>query len=104
MMDMYVSLLSSFFSLSELSVSPSTPSTLSGPSTWIPQGSNSITTGTYLTKLLGILSDYASDMSSSFAEISQGQNESGGLKALLDSVRWRFLDVLSDSWKNGILY
>ncbi|GJJ10531.1 hypothetical protein Clacol_004757 [Clathrus columnatus] len=90
----YVALLSDFFSLSDMAVTPSIADGCSIEPSFLPPGSNSLTTSFYLARILQEINDcvnelLTTDMSNDFSAI---------LQELLDSARWKFLDVLSFTW------
>jgi exocyst complex component 2 len=88
---LYISLLSEFFILNDvLSNSSTTTSPLH-----LPSHSNSLTTAHWLVKVLGEVQDCVTEISA----LELG--ESGLLKGLVESVRWRFEDVLVRSWMRG---
>jgi len=96
--DSYTDHLSKFFSLSdEVAVlSPSTPFP-----TWLPSYCNSFTDAHFLANILSVLSETSNDMNQVISEIMQTE-ETNGLKTLLESIRWKFGDLLAKAWKNGM--
>jgi exocyst complex component 2 len=96
----YIDLLTSFFALSEEISSPSqgSPVTKSG---WITPPTNSITTALYLNQIIASLSESINEMNNVTMEVAQGDTLGSGLKAFLESVRWKFTSLLSRCWKNG---
>jgi exocyst complex component 2 len=98
----YVSLISTYFSLSDEGVLSPTHTPSSALPTWIPPPTNSITTSFYLQKILTTLSEYLGELTNVVVEVSQG--EGSGLRGFLDSVRWKFEDILAVGWKNGVFH
>jgi len=93
---LYITLLSEFFRLSDVTVMVSQGSnSISLPH--MPSHSNSFTTAYFLTKMLGEVQDSVNEVN--------GMEISGeaalGLKSLLESVRWRFEDILNHAWIRG---
>ncbi|OJA13320.1 hypothetical protein AZE42_08619 [Rhizopogon vesiculosus] len=85
---LYISLLSEFFILNDvLSNSSITTSPLH-----LPSHSNSLTTAHWLSKILAEVQDCVTEISA----LELGEN--GLVKGLMESVRWRFEDVLVRSW------
>jgi hypothetical protein len=97
MTECFISLLSTFFSLSEdiSTQSPSIPLPI-----WIPSYCNSITDAHFLSNILSIISETSNDMNQVISEVSQS-GETTGLKSLLENMRWKFGDLLSKVWRNG---
>lgn len=94
---LYISLLSEFFTLSDMAVmSPSTFN--NGPPLLFPRNSHSLSTAHYLMKILGEIQETVTEINS--MEISNEATQN--LKSLLESVKWRFNDVLITSWYRGL--
>lgn len=93
---LYISLISEFFTLSDMAVMASPSSKGPGP-TLIPNDCHSLSTAHYLLKILGELQDSVNDLNG--LEISLEVTSS--LKSLLESVRWRFEDILVNTWLRG---
>lgn len=89
---LYISLLSEFFILNDVLSNSST--TTSPPH--LPSYSNSVTTAHWLTKILGEVNDCVTEVNA--LELGEG----GLVKGLVESVRWRFEDVLVRSWIRGM--
>ncbi len=93
---LYVSLLSEFFSFSDMAVM--TPSLEEGYFTpLLPANSNMLTTAHYLMKILSEIQDNVNEINS--MEISSEMRSS--LDGLLESAKWSFEDVLTHSWVRG---
>jgi exocyst complex component 2 len=94
---LYITLLSEFFKLSDVTVmvSPGSNSSVSLPH--MPSHSNSFTTAHFLMKMLGEVQDSVNEVNG--MEISS--EAASGLKSLLESVRWRFEDILNHAWIRG---
>ncbi|KAG6899205.1 hypothetical protein C0993_012333 [Termitomyces sp. T159_Od127] len=91
----YISLISEFFTLSDMAVmSPNSNNPL--PSN-LPQDSHSLATAHYLMKVLGELQDTVNELNG--LEISS--EVPSLLKNLLDSAKWKFLNVLVNAWLRG---
>ncbi|KAF9459756.1 exocyst complex component Sec5-domain-containing protein [Collybia nuda] len=90
---LYISLVSEFFTLSDMAVMASPSSSGNGPPL-LPTDSHSLSTAHYLTKILGELQESVNELNG--MEIS---NEvTSGLKSLLESAKWRFEDILVNAW------
>lgn len=91
---LYISLLSEFFTLSSVTtmVSPASNNT---PPLHFPQDSHSLSTAHYLLKILADIQETVTELNG--MEISKDS----GLNDFLESVRWRFTDVLANSWLQG---
>ncbi|KAG1721393.1 exocyst complex component Sec5-domain-containing protein [Suillus paluster] len=85
---LYISLLSEFFILSDILSKSSTPNS----PLHLPSHSNSLTTAHWLTKILSEVQDCVTEIGA--LELGEG----GLVKGLVESVRWRFEDVLVKSW------
>lgn len=91
---LYVSLISEFFTLSDMAVMAS--SNNKAPPL-LPVNSHSISTAHYLLKFLNDIQETVNELNS--MEISN--EASAGLKSLLESAKWRFEDVLVTAWLRG---
>ncbi|KAF8512663.1 exocyst complex component Sec5-domain-containing protein [Hysterangium stoloniferum] len=91
----YIALLSEFFSFSDMAVmAPASGDSKGAEPKFIPPGTNSLTSGFYLSRILQEISECINDVGA--AEVS---SEAGaGLRELLDSARWKFIDVLGHTW------
>ncbi|KAI0360481.1 hypothetical protein OH77DRAFT_1445304 [Trametes cingulata] len=88
---LYISLLSEFFLFSDMAVmSPGRDTT----PPLFPKSSNSLTTAHHLMKILGEIQDSVNDVTG--MEISSEATSS--LKSLLESARWKFSDLLVNTW------
>jgi len=94
---LYISLISEFFLLSDIVVMLS-----AGPSKnvlpMLPTNVHSIATAYHLMKLSGEIHENVNDING--MEISP--EVSSGLKSLLESVKWRFTDILMQAWLRGV--
>ncbi|KAI0702034.1 exocyst complex component Sec5-domain-containing protein [Cerioporus squamosus] len=88
---LYVALLSEFFMFSDMAVM--SPGRNTAPPLF-PKSSNSLTTAHHLMKILGEIQDSVNDITG--IEISGEATSS--LKALLESARWKFADLLVNAW------
>lgn len=95
---LYISLLSRRFTLSDASVASSSSASSSGTlAAFVPPHSNSLCTGLYANRILSEILDCIADIGG--AEISS--EATVGLKNLVESARWRFEDVLCETWARG---
>lgn len=93
---LYISLISEFFTLSDMAVMASPSSRGSGPA-YLPPDSHSLSTAHYLMKILGELQESVNELNG--MEISN--EASSSLKSLLESAKWRFEDILINAWLRG---
>jgi exocyst complex component 2 len=89
----YISVLSEFFGLSDMAVAK----TEASEPKFLPLGTSSLITSYYLLKILQEINECINDLGAT--EISS--EASAGLKELMDSVRWKFEDVLAFTWVQG---
>ncbi|KAJ7136006.1 exocyst complex component Sec5-domain-containing protein [Mycena epipterygia] len=89
---LYISLISQFFTLSDMAVMSSPGGSKAPPS--LPTNSNSLCTAHYLMKILGEIQETVNELNA--MEISN--EAASGLKSLLESAKWRFEDLLITSW------
>ena len=89
---LYISLISEFFILSDMTASPK-----SKVPPLLPARSHSMSTAYYLLKMLNDIQDTVNELN--LMEISN--ETSASLKNLLESVKWRFEDVLVAAWLRG---
>lgn len=97
---LYISILSEFFLLSDKAVT-SPASASAKPPPLFPLDSNVLTTAHYLMKVLGEIQENVNEVN--LMEINTGSNNEVGaiLKELVESVRWKFEDVLITAWLRG---
>lgn len=93
----YISLISEFFTLSDIAVISLNINNSPPPS--LPQDSHSLSMAHYLMKILGELQETVNDLNG--LEITS--EVPSLLRNFLDSVRWRFVDVLVGAWLRGII-
>ena len=93
---LYISLLSQFFTLSDMAVS--SPTSSQTANSMLPMNTHSLSTAHYLTKISGEIQDATNDLKA--MEISAEVSQS--LRSLLESTRWRFVDVLIQAWQRGL--
>ena len=91
---LYISLISEFFILSDMTVMASPKSKVSP---LLPASSQSMSTAYFLLKMLNDIQDTVNELN--LMEISN--ETSASLKNLLESVKWRFEDVLVAAWLRG---
>lgn len=96
---LFISLVSEFFFLSDIVVmaSPGGPSTTAGSPPSLPTHSNSFTTAFYLTKMLTDVQESVNEVNG----LDIGGDVSAGLRSLMESMRWRFEDILTHAWVRG---
>lgn len=94
-LNLYISLLSSFFSLSDLAAASSSSTGTLPP--FVPPNSNSLTTGLFVNRLLTEMVECVMEIGGN--EISKEGGD--GLKALVESARWRFEEALCETWAKG---
>lgn len=98
---LYVSLLSQFFTLSSSTTSSSPPSNDPNATPpmpdFVPPISSALTTANYLIRILVELQDCISELGA--LELSNDSMES--LKDLLQNVRWRFVQAVCSGWVRG---
>jgi exocyst complex component 2 len=91
---LYISLLSEFFVLSDMAVM-STATSTTPP--LFPAHSNSLTTAHYFMKMVGEIQETISEIDT--MDISS--EAAGGVRNLLESARWKFVDLLTLAWQRG---
>ena len=91
---LYLSLISEFFILSDITVMTSLKSKVPP---LLPTRSHSMSTAYYLLKMLSDIQETVNELN--LMEISNEASTS--LKNFLESVRWRFEDVLVAAWLRG---
>jgi exocyst complex component 2 len=94
---LYITILSEFFKLSDVTLMASQGSNNNVTPPHLPSNSNSFVTAQFLMKILGEVQDSVNEVNG--MEIS-GEAASG-LKSLLESTRWRFEDILTQTWLRG---
>ena len=94
---LYITLISENFKLSDVSLMANNNNRDNVTPPLLPIHSNSFTTVQFLMKILGEIQDCVNEVNG--MEIS-GEVTSG-LKSLLESVRWRFEDILIHAWLRG---
>ncbi|KAF8970220.1 exocyst complex component Sec5-domain-containing protein [Flammula alnicola] len=89
---LYISLISQFFKLSDVSVMSLPGGSYNTPPPLLPENAHSLCTAYYLLKIL-------TDVQETIAELNGMEvSQDTGLKSLLESVRWRFEDILINTW------
>lgn len=91
---LYINFLSEFFILSDILSNSPTPNSPE----YLPSHSNSLTTAHWLTKILSEVQDCVAEVGA--LELGEGSL----VKGLVESVRWRFDDVLVRSWLRDANY
>lgn len=94
---LYIRLLSSFFTLSSPSASPSESSTSGKPPAFVPRDTNSLTAGIWSNRILTEIVEAGNELS--LGDIgSEAMDEWQGL---IDSTRWRTVEVICETWRLG---
>lgn len=93
---LYITLLSEFFKLSDVTVMANQGSKSTLPPL-LPADTNSFLTAHYLVKILGEIQDSVNELNG--MDISS--DAASGLKSLMESTRWRFEDILTHVWLRG---
>ncbi|KAK0446022.1 exocyst complex component sec5 [Desarmillaria tabescens] len=91
---LYISLISEFFTLSDMAVMSSPGGTNNVLPPLVPANSSSLSTAHYLMKILGEIQDTVNEVNG--MEISTEATAS--LKSFLETARWRFEDILVNAW------
>ncbi|KAK0192271.1 exocyst complex component sec5 [Armillaria mellea] len=91
---LYISLISEFFTLSDMAVMSSPGGTNNALPPHLPANSSSMSTAHYLMKVLGEIQDTVNEVNA--MEISAEATAS--LKSFLETARWRFEDILVNTW------
>jgi exocyst complex component 2 len=91
---LYISLISQFFKLSDVTVM-SLPGPHQSPPPLLPENAHSLCTAHYLLKILSDVQETVTELNG--MDISSDT----GLKSLLESVKWRFEDILIHTWLRG---
>ncbi|KAF5383308.1 hypothetical protein D9615_005002 [Tricholomella constricta] len=89
---LYISLISEFFTLSDMAVA--SPNANNPAPANLPKDSHSLSTAHYLMKVLGELQETVNELNA----LDISPEVSSSLKSLLDSAKWRFEDVLVSTW------
>lgn len=97
---LYISLISEFFTLSDMAVMASPGGSNNSSPPLLPLNSNSLSTSHFLMKILGDIQETVNELNS--MDISNESAQS--LKGLLESTKWRFEDILVNSWLRGSLF
>ncbi|KAF5318658.1 hypothetical protein D9619_010696 [Psilocybe cf. subviscida] len=96
---LYISLISQFFMLSDVAVMTTLPNGSSSSPHHLPENAHSLCTAFYLQQILSEVNDTVTELNS--MEISQET----GVKGLLESLRWRFEDILLQVWqRDAVLF
>lgn len=98
---LYISILSEFFLLSDKAVT-SLAAGNAKPPPFFPLSSNVLTTAHYLMKVLGEIQESVNEINLMEINAGRGNDVSSILKELIESVRWKFEDVLITAWLRGV--
>lgn len=94
----YVAQLSAFFKLSAPTAAPATASSSSGsPPAFVPKASNSLTAGVWSNRILAEIVEAGTGLN--LNEI--GTEVAKEWHGLLDSARWKFVEVICETWRLG---
>ncbi|SJL12894.1 related to Exocyst complex component Sec5 [Armillaria ostoyae] len=91
---LYISLISEFFTLSDMAVMSSPGGTNNVLPPLLPVNSSSLSTAHYLMKVLGEIQDTVNEVNA--MDISTEATAS--LRSFLETARWRFEDILVNAW------
>jgi len=95
---LYISLLSELFKLSDIAIMSSPRAESHNPSSpLIPTNSTSLSTAHYLMKISGEIQECVNELNA--MDISN--DVAASLKGLLESVKWRFEEILINVWQRG---
>jgi len=94
---LYISLISEFFTLSDMAVMTSPGGSNNTTPPLLPLNSNSLSIAHYLMKILGEMQESVNELNA--MEIST--EAASGLKNLLETAKWRFEDILINAWLRG---
>lgn len=94
---LYISLISEFFLLSDIVVMLAAGPNKNLPP-MLPTNVHSVSTAHYLMKISGEIHENVNELNG--MDISP--DASSGLKSLLESVKWRFCDILIQAWLRGM--
>lgn len=95
---LYIAQLSAFFKLSAPGVSPTATSASSGaPPPFVPRLSNSLTAGVWSNRIVAEIVEAGTELN--LGEI--GADVTKDWQGLLDSARWKFVDVICETWRLG---
>jgi exocyst complex component 2 len=94
---LYISLISEFFLLSDIVVMLAAGTNKAMPP-MLPTNAHSVSAAHYLMKISGEIHENVNELNG--MDISS--DASSGLKSLLESVKWRFCDVLVQAWLDGM--
>ncbi|WWC92087.1 uncharacterized protein L201_007041 [Kwoniella dendrophila CBS 6074] len=101
---LYISTISQFFTLSDIALSDIALSDTSSSSKkedelpiippFVPHNTSVITSCYFVEKII----DEISDCSNELLSVDVGNEARSGLKNMLDSLRWRFIEVITSTW------
>lgn len=91
---LYISLISQFFKLSDVAVM-TLPNGSSTSPPLLPENTHSLCTAYHLVRILAEVNDTVTELNG--MDISQDT----GVKSLLESLKWRFEDILTQAWQRG---
>ncbi|KAH8830005.1 exocyst complex component sec5 [Flagelloscypha sp. PMI_526] len=92
---LYISLISEFFNLSDMSVASSSSSKSTTPAPFLPTNSHAISTSHFLLKILGEIQEQVNEVNG--MEISA--EAAVEMRNFLDSAKWRFVELVVHSWQ-----
>jgi exocyst complex component 2 len=91
----YIALLSEFFSLSDMAAASASKSGVLP--TFLPFGSDTLTTSHYLIRILGEITECVNELQG--MDVSGDTNSS--LRDLLETATWKFEETLCATWSRG---
>lgn len=100
-MKLYINTISQFFTLSDMVIvtSPSANGVRPAVPAFVPTGTTVLAAAYYAEKVSAEVSDCANEMMG----IDVGKEATQITRAMLDSLRWRMLEVVSTTWLRGEL-
>ncbi len=101
----YISLVSRFFVLSKVAImAPEAkngiPVDASIPPLRLPENSHSLCTAYHIQHIFGEVQDCVNEIMA----LDISEEVRSGLTSLMDNLKWRFVDVLTDAWVRGAFY
>lgn len=92
----YIALLSEFFSLSDMAASSASAKN-SGLPSFLPTGSDTLTTSHHLIRILGEITDCINEIQG----MDVSADTTSSLRLLLETVTWKFEETLCATWLRG---
>lgn len=98
--NLYISILSSYFALSDTAATQATDKTSSDKdklAPFVPTQTNSLTAGLYSNTILVEIMECVGEINA--VDIEGSENS---LKGLMESARWKFEEVICECWARGL--